>query len=141
MPAANPTFATSGEPVPEVELADLKAVWNYLRELHTQHPNQQIAVAASVYQNLCKPGANVTAVVYRCSMLTLLEHLLVPTWAGGQLTEAALAVAAKMPLQQMKTGVPRAGLPFNLLEFFARAGAEASGLNAPPDPSHFEPKQ
>jgi hypothetical protein len=141
MPASNTVLATPGEPVPEVELADLKAVWSHLRELQARHPNQQMAVAASVYQSLCKPGANVAAVTYRCSMLMLLEHLLVPTWAGGQLTDAAFAVAAKMPMQQMKSGVPRAGLPFNLMEFFARAGAEASGLNAPPDPSHFEPKQ
>src|SRR5271157_2148879 len=46
----------AGEPVPIVDVADMKAVWAHGRELRAQHPGG-LAVELDVWKQVCGPGA------------------------------------------------------------------------------------
>ena len=55
-----------------------------------------MAVELDVWKQVCSPGADVRAVSYRCQRLGLFEWLLRPAWTGGDLSENAFKVAARM---------------------------------------------
>ena len=115
-----------GENVPVVDAADIKVIWTYCQKLKAQHPgSSNIAVGMSVWKELCSPGADIRAVSYRCSILGLLEMMLRPAWPGGEPSENAFKVAARMDLNWMQVGVVRKGLPFNLEGFLAEVQHEA----------------
>src|SRR2546430_5589606 len=63
-----------GEPVPQVDPDDLKAVWEINHEVQTSHPGERV-VGISVLEHACKPGADVKAVAYRAMILGLLTLL------------------------------------------------------------------
>jgi hypothetical protein len=63
-----------GEPVPEVDAEDLKAVWQVQCEIEAQRPGQPAAIGLELMACVCTPRANVAAVFYRISMLTLLTY-------------------------------------------------------------------
>jgi len=111
----------AGEPVPVVDVADIKVMWTHGQELKAQSPGGSVGVGIDIWGQLCSPGADVRAVFYRCSMLGLLEMLLRAAWTGGELSENAFKVAATMDLDWMPVGVVQNGLPFNLEGFLAEA--------------------
>ena len=111
----------AGEPVPIVDVADMKAVWARSRELNARHPGG-LAVELGVWKQVCSPGADVRAVAYRCQSLGVLEWLLRAAWNGGDLSENAFKVAARMDLHWMAPGVSeKTGLEEFLTEVFAEA--------------------
>lgn len=114
----------AGEPVPVVDVADMKVVWTHGKELQARHPGG-VAVEMGVWKPLCSPGADIRAVSYRCSMLGMLEMMLRAAWTGGELSENAFKVAARMDLEWMAVGVVRNSLPFNLEGFLAELQREA----------------
>lgn len=114
----------AGEPVPVVDVADMKVVWTHGKELKARHP-EGVAVGMGVWKQLCSPGADIRAVSYRCSMLGMLEMMLRAAWTGGELSENAVKVAARMDLEWMAVGVVRNSLPFNLEGFLAELQREA----------------
>ena|SRR5207247_1890550 len=59
-----------GEPVPQVDPDDLKAVWEINHEVQTSHPGERVT-GISVLEHACKPGADVKAVAYRAMILGL----------------------------------------------------------------------
>jgi hypothetical protein len=99
----------AGEPVPVVDVADIKAVWAHGRELKALHP-EGVAVELGVWKRVCSPGADVRAVAERCQRLGMLEWLLRAAWTGGDLSENAFKVAARMNLHWMAPGVAQNGL-------------------------------
>jgi hypothetical protein len=115
----------AGEPVPVVDAADIKVMWTYGLELKAQHPGG-VAVGMDVWKQLCSPGADIRAVAYRYGMLGLLEMMLRAAWTGGELSENAFKVAARMDLVWMPVGVVRNGLPFSLEGFLAEVQREAA---------------
>ena len=113
-----------GTPVPEVNAADLQLMWRYTRDLKARHPEGDVAAGVEIWRKLCSPGANISALTYRLGMVGLLEMTLGPTWRGGQLSDAALKVAARMPLEWLRVGVIRRDLPFDVVGFLAQVKAE-----------------
>lgn len=116
----------AGEPVPVVDAADIKAMWNYGRELNSQTGGRGVGVDIDIWKEVCQPHADIRAVHHRCSMLWLLETMLRAAWTGGELSENAFKVAAKIDLKWMPVGVVSKGLPFNLEEFVLRTQVEAA---------------
>jgi hypothetical protein len=116
-----------GELVPEVDFADIKAMWDFMQDTKKRRPEWEgrFAIGAGVYQSVCSPGADIRAVSYRLSILGMVGHLLEPVYSGGQFTEAALKAAAKVEMNWLPVGVPQKGFPFDVIEFLARARAEA----------------
>jgi hypothetical protein len=121
----NGFIGKAGEPVPVVDVADIKVMWTHSQELKAQHPGGS-TVSVDIWKQLCSPGADVRAVFYRCSMLGLLEMMLRAAWTGGELSENAFKVVATMDLDWMQVGVVQNGLPFNLEGFLAEAQREAA---------------
>jgi hypothetical protein len=114
----------AGEPVPIVDVADIKAVWARCRELRTQHPagGGMALVELGVWKQVCSPGADIRAVTHRCLRLGLWEMLLRPAWTGGDFSESAFKVAARMDLHWMAPGIAEEGL--GVEEFLAEVFAE-----------------
>jgi hypothetical protein len=117
MPEATLAFfeGDSGE-VATVNPADFFAVWNFMRR-QTQNilPAQGIGMESHVYQRLCSPGANVEAVWYRASMITMLD-MISPGWMGQADVGKVAALAATIPMKTMKVGVVHEGPPFDVQE-------------------------
>lgn len=126
--AIDALLGKAGEPVPVVDVADLKAVWAQGRESRAQYP-EGVAVERGVWEQFCSPGADVRAVSYRCGRLGLLEMLLRPAWTGGDLSENAFKVAARMDLHWMAPGVAQEGL--GVEGFLAEVFAEERHLRSP----------
>jgi hypothetical protein len=103
-------FGKAGEPVPVVDVADMKVMWTHGQELKAQHP-EGVAVEVGVWKQLCSPGADIRAVSYRCQMLGLLEMMLRAAWTGGELSVNALKVAARMDLHWVRSASLRTGSP------------------------------
>ena len=118
----------AGEPVPVVDVADIKAVWAHGRELRAQHPGG-VAVELGVWKRVCSPDADIRAVTYRCQRLGLLEMLLRAAWTGGDLSENAFKVAAGMDLHWMAPGVAQNG--FGVEGFLAEVFLEVQREAAP----------
>ena len=118
-------FGKAGEPVPVVEVADIKVMWAHGQELKAQHPGG-VAVEVSIWKQLCSPGADIRAVSYRCQMLGLLEMMLRAVWTGGELSANAFKVAARMDLHWMAVRVAQNGFPFSLEGFLAEVQREAA---------------
>jgi hypothetical protein len=116
-------FGKAGEPVPVVDVADIKAMWTNFRELEAQHP-RGVGVEAGIFKQLCSPGADIRAVSYRCQMLGLLEMMLRPVWTGGEISASAFKVAASIDMHWMAVGIPQNGFPFSLEEFLGEVQRE-----------------
>jgi hypothetical protein len=118
-------FGKAGEPVPVVDVADIKVMWAFCQDLKAQHP-EGVAVEVDIWKRLCSPGADIRAVSYRCQMLGLLEMMLRAAWTGGELSVTAFKVAARMDLHWMAVGVAQNGFPFSLEGFLAEVQREAA---------------
>ena len=108
--------------MPEVDVEDLKALWQLQREVEAQHPGQQVAIGAELAQHYCKPGANIHAISRRAGFLWLVSRFMPEQFAAftqdGQPTDAAFRAAAKVPAEWMEVGVVREGFPFDVERFF-----------------------
>jgi len=121
-------YGDPGEPVASVDVADLKSVWDMYQDIASQRPGGGVGVDSSLIERVCSPRADIRAVVYRCQMLSLLEMLpgdLLATWKqSGQLQEAVLRVAARIPMNWMGEGVSHS-LPFDVDAFFEEVRKES----------------
>jgi hypothetical protein len=120
-----PTFGGQpGTPVPEVDPADIKIVYNVNCEVQAARPGESVAIDVEVFKRICSPGANVRAVSYRTATIHLLKMLspdLLSEWRkDGQMDERVFRAAATIPLNWQKVGVIREGLPFDVEDFMRR---------------------
>jgi len=117
-----------GEPVPEVDPDDLRTVWEMNRELQARSPGGG-AIDIDIFEQACKPGANVHATLYRSNLFWIVSMIAPAQWAmvtkDGQPTNAAFCAAAKVPMEWMGVGIVRKGPPFDV-EQFVRLCAESS---------------
>jgi hypothetical protein len=114
-------YGRAGEPVPVVDPADMKVLWDMGQDLKKRHPEGGAAVGMGVMQSLCKPGANVTAVSYRANMMGMLQHVapeLINPLIQDKL-DKVLAAASEIPLEWLGGGV-RQGFPFDVDDFVRR---------------------
>ena len=111
----------AGEPVPEVDPGDLKAVWELAREVKERHPEGGVAIGVDIYEQRCKPAANIPAVTYRASMLGMLCNV-APVAMNPLIQDrldAVLRTAAQVPMEWIGQGV-RKGWPFDPDDFVRR---------------------
>jgi hypothetical protein len=111
-------------PVAAVDPADLRSVWEMQRDVQRNAPNhapsQTSSISVGLYQQACRPGAEVGAVWYRVSMLHLLAGpigLLIPLLHDGELLDAVFNLAATFPMNKLSVGEVNQGLPFDVQEF------------------------
>jgi hypothetical protein len=116
--------------VPEVDFRDIKAVRDFMQDMSKGRPQAEghigLCASAGLYQSVCSPGADARAIWYRHAMLALIEDLLKAAYPGGQWSEAALKSVASMELTWLPVSEPQKGFPFDVIEFLARARAEAA---------------
>ena len=115
-----------GEPVPQVDPDDLKAVWEINHEVHTSHPGELVGIGISLLEHACKPGADVKAVAYRAmnlGLLTILFQQKLAPWlapwikADWRLDDVVFRIGAKIKMEWMEVGVPQNSVPFDIDEF------------------------
>lgn len=58
-----------GEPVPQVDPEDVKAVWKLGQEVKQDHPGGGVAIGMAIFEHTCKPGAIVKAAIYRTNKI------------------------------------------------------------------------
>ena len=124
-----------GQPVPAVDAADLKAVWNVYEDEKQRDPAARrggIFVGPEALLRACSPQADSRAVIYRSWMLQLFDlfsaDALAPRRKGGQLHEAVFRVGARMRLTWMAVGVPWNGLPFDVSAFLEEVRKKSDGV-------------
>ena len=122
-----------GEPVPTVEMGDLKAAWNIYKDVESRHPGEQVGVDISIVQHACSATADLRAVTYRCGMLQVLERFagdqLAPWKENGRLDDAVFGIAARIPMNWIGIGIPQSGLPFDVDSFFNELRLESPSRN------------
>jgi len=121
-PENPPSFGDNpGEPVPEVDLEDLKTIWQMARDLQARHTGQNVAIGFEVMKAVCKPGANAQAVWYRSSMIWVLNQFaqeqLAPWVKDGELSDAVFRTMATIPMEWVGH-TELEGLPFDIERFF-----------------------
>jgi hypothetical protein len=83
-----------GEPVSSVNVADLKAAWEIGETIKARFGTGTAAIASTVLEDACSPGADIRAISYRCEMLRVLEMVqgdMLATWKqAGQFHDAAI---------------------------------------------------
>jgi len=108
-----------GGPIPPVDAGDLKSMWGLYHD-PVRHAG---AIGFRVLEAVCSPGANVTAVWGRLSMLSMLimnGQVLAPWQHGEDLDDLVFRVAATFPMEGMKHGVIYSGWPFDVDRFLER---------------------
>jgi hypothetical protein len=121
----NPLGDIPEGPIPPVDPADLRSLWEMQREVQARTAGQHTAISAEIYKRACSPGANVGAVWFRASLIGMLEMLgvLRPWIHEGVVADAVFKVAATFPMNGMAIGVPRQGLPFDMQELISQIAA------------------
>ena len=115
-------FGRAGEPVPQVDPEDVKAVWEVGQESVKENPQGNVAIGAEIFRRACKPGANVPAVTYRTGQIGILR-LIQPDVMDPLIQEKPKAVfraAAEIPMEWIGVGIVRHGLPFDPDDFVRR---------------------
>jgi len=107
-PPLNEPFDIPDGPIPAVDPADLRSVWEMQREILARTGGGAI-LSNELYKRACSSGANVEAVWCRTSMLGALEVLgvLAPWIHDGVVSDAVFKVAATFPMKDMPIGVPQ----------------------------------
>jgi hypothetical protein len=117
-----------GEPVPTVNVADLKAAWEIGERIEAQHAGGTVAIASTVIENACSPGADIRSIGYRCGMLRILEmwrgDVLAMWKRSGQFHDAVFRVVATIPMTWIGEGLSQS-LPFDVDAFFEELRKEA----------------
>jgi hypothetical protein len=106
--------------VPPADPSDLKSVWQKGQELRALQGSEPGVTSYDLRGNSnCSPGADVTAVWYRASMLGLLAERvgLLPPEMPSSVRDVVLNVAAKFPMKRMELGVQYQGLPMDVEGF------------------------
>jgi hypothetical protein len=105
-------FLLGPSPVPAVDPADLRRVWELQEKFQANHPGQQ---SVTDIRGACNPDANVQAVAFRLSMLGLMRHI--HAWPPETRPPDALFNAlAIISMTGMAAGIPQQELPFDLDE-------------------------
>ncbi len=122
-----------GTPVPPVDFEDLKVVCQLFHETAKAHPGEQFAIGRGVFEQVCKPGADLDAIGFRGGKLGLIpilanfgaipEDVVDTIMPNGQFTDAALRAMAQLPMEWIETGVEIQGMPFDWEKFLQLCAA------------------
>jgi hypothetical protein len=110
----NPWEPNEGETlVPTVDPADVKTAWQLYEDAELGMPGQQVAISRSVFQHVCSPGADISAISHRAVMLRFLflnvDHSpeepeakeLAQYRRDGELDDRLFQVMSQIPLRSM----------------------------------------
>jgi hypothetical protein len=117
MAEANPNahlspFLLGPSPVPAVDPADLRRVWEQQQGFQAIHTGEQIVVDT---RGACGPGADFQAIGFRLGVLGMMR--LIHAWPPNtRLPDALFKALAVIPMTGMAPGVPQQNLPFDLDE-------------------------
>src|ERR1700693_4732467 len=111
-----------GEPVPQVDPEDVKAVWKLGQEVKRDHPDGGVAIGMAIFEHTCKPGAIVKAVIYRTNKIEILRMLASEVMEPliHDKLDTVFQAAAQIPMEWIGVGVVRQGLPFDFEDFMRR---------------------
>lgn len=114
------------EYVAAVDPADLQKVWQLFRDVEARNQGRRMSIDQKVFESVCSPGADVTAVWYRASMLGMLqmasEAPLKPWTHDGEFDDAVFQVAATFPIRTMRVGAVYDEPPFDVEGFVKQIG-------------------
>jgi hypothetical protein len=100
----------SGIPAPQADPSDLKSLWDFVSSVQNSNssrpnetgprPAESVGFAHDVLAEHCSPGADVPAVMFRCSffMLFMKQGLLAPWLDGDKPSEFLFQVFATYPV-------------------------------------------
>jgi hypothetical protein len=111
----------AGQPVPQVDPLDIKAVWQIGKETMESHPGQNVGIGVEFFERACKPGANIPAVTYRAGMIAMFQRV-APELLDPLLQDkldAVFQATAEIPMEWIGAGV-RSGFPFDPDDFLRR---------------------
>jgi hypothetical protein len=119
-----------GEPVPTVDMEDLKSVWTRYRDIESAHPELKTAgVESTLIKAICSAGADIHAVMYRLWMLGFLEMIpgnLLGKWKENKrFDDTVFKIIARIPMKWMEHGVPQSELPFDVQSFLEELRRES----------------
>jgi hypothetical protein len=107
-----PPFLLGPNPVPPVDPADLRRVWELQEGFQAIHTGEQIVVDR---RGACDPGTDLQAVGFRLGVLGLMRKI--HAWPPNtRLPDALFKALAIIPMTGMAPGVPQQNLPFDLDE-------------------------
>jgi hypothetical protein len=101
----------SNVPVPVVDPADLKVVWELQDKSQKKHPGQNSGIDMRFCKNICSPGADVIAIWHRSCQLSGLGFLcaaagkIFPWLKDGKPDDAVFNILATMPLTGKQSGI------------------------------------
>jgi len=120
-----------GEPVPTVDMTDLKSVWTIYRDIESMHPGRKTAVDSTIIERACSTEVDIPALIYRLWMLGFLEllpgNLLDRCKKNERFDDVVFKVMAKMPMKWAPVGVPQSKPPFDVESFFDQLRQELPG--------------
>jgi hypothetical protein len=111
-----------GEAVAVVDPEDLKAVWEVGQETVKGHPQGNVAIGLEIFRRACKPGTNVSAVIYRMQLIRMRQKMQ-PDIMDPLLQdkpEAVFRAAAEIPMEWIGVSKVRHGLPYDFDDFLRR---------------------
>jgi hypothetical protein len=94
-------WGKEGEPVPEVDPSDMKALWKLGEDISKKNPGRGVAVGVNLMEAHCKPGANIGAITYRAQMIGRLRRAapdVMDPLVRDKL-DAVLSVASDIPMK------------------------------------------
>ena len=117
-------------PIPPVDPADLKALWQQFKDLEAQPHQPGVMTMISRQAAACSPNADITSVMYRLGMLDLATKAMglnFPVTPDGKPTDAVFKAFATIPM----TGIPPGGgngMPFDMYELVKTIVKESEAL-------------
>jgi hypothetical protein len=98
-----------------IDRLKIKSAWKRGQELRAQYGSEPTVVSHDL-RGTCSPGADVTAVWYRASILGLLAERadLLPPELPSEVRDVVFNVAARFPMKSMELGVQYQGLPMDV---------------------------
>ena len=115
---------TESNEAPEVNPADLRAVWTIIQEAQARgKPGAMSAIGIPALQQVCTPDANVEAVWGRTLLLQILNHVK-PGWSKGANMDRVFELAARFPMRIMEPGVQYDEPPFDVREFMKQLASQ-----------------
>src|SRR6266853_167239 len=72
MDAFHPFLGKPREAVSVVDPEDVKAAWKLYQDVENRHPGELVGMSSTLFEQACKPGANISAVGYRAAFLRVL---------------------------------------------------------------------
>ena len=120
------SIGNPGEDVPTIDVADLKSLWSIYRDMETRNVG---GIGIRIIRDACSAGADIGAILYRSSMIDVLEicpgDLLARWKRSGEFNEVVFRVAATIPMKWVEGGVPQSHLPFDVDAFIQELQKES----------------